>query len=208
MRLFESMATVIPEGTADGGTVRVQHRHISEAEARFDAIRAAWRGYVPCQEGSLCCLLIDGGLMMSDGCNEHRTNEMVVHKARGDVLIAGLGLGMILLPILRKPEVRTVTVIEKYAGVIELVKPALQKHLGVLADKLTIITADIFTWKPAEHACFDTIYFDIWPDICIDNLAEITRLRRRFTRRLRLGGWMGAWVEHHLRQKKRLGKWR
>jgi len=53
-------------------------------------------------------------LMMSDTDMERRSNVQVVQQARGHVLIAGLG--MILHPILAKPEVTRVTVVEKYGS--------------------------------------------------------------------------------------------
>lgn len=199
---FGRMVDVIPEGTA--GNARVTHRRISAEAARFDVLRASMKGYAPCREGTICQLFVDGDMMMSDGGNEHETNREVVFRAQGDVLIAGLGIGMVLIPILCKPEVRTVTVLEKSSGVIELVEIPVRRHLGLpVKSKLTVIKADAFKWQPSKGVCFDTIYLDIWPDICTDNLKDITKLKRHFARRLRPGGWMGAWVEHKLRRLKR-----
>jgi spermidine synthase len=121
----------------------------------------------------------------------------VLREARGDVLIAGLGIGMILVPILSKPEVNRVLVIEKYQDVIDLVG----SH--VAHSKLTIECADILEYKPAKGSKWNTIYFDIWPDICTDNLDEIATLKQRFKYHKAVDGWMGAWVEGELRGRRR-----
>jgi hypothetical protein len=70
------------------------------------------------------------------------------------------------------------------------------------------------TWKPGNEAegkgfnwktkqMFDTIYFDIWPTISTDNLAEMATLNRRFARRLNPGGWRGSWMEDSLKYDRR-----
>ena len=40
---------------------------------------------------------------------------------------------------------------------------------------------------------FDTIYFDLWPDVCQDNAAEAVGLRERVQARVAPGGWIGDW---------------
>lgn len=157
--------------------------------------------------GPLARLLVDGDTMMSDGAEEHATNWEAVHKANGDVLVAGLGLGMVLVPMLSKPEVRRVTVLESNRHVIALVEDAVRAYVGCLLEcKLQVILADVFVWKPWPGAKWDTLYFDVWKDICTDNLPEITKLKRRYAKRLNRdnpNAWMGAWVEERLRSQKR-----
>jgi len=134
------------------------------------------------------------GPLMSDTGMERYTNLEVVREARGNVLIAGLGLGMILVPILAKPEVNAVTVIEIEPEVIELVVPQLQP---VFTDeewaKLLVINADILEWRPPARTKFDTIYFDIWPTVCDDNLEEMEKLHRSYGQRKNPGAWIGSW---------------
>ena len=135
--------------------------------------------------------------MMSDTSMEHSTNWDVVHEARGHVLIAGLGLGMILHPILAKKEVLSVTVIEKYADVISLVGPSV-KH-----DKLTIIEGDIYEWKPAKGTKYETIYFDIWAEQSTDCLEDMRKLHFRFRPYKIKEGWMNSWRRDELKAQKR-----
>jgi spermidine synthase len=135
--------------------------------------------------------------MMSDTPMEKRSNREVVFQARGDVLIAGLGIGMVLLPILAKPEVKSVTVVEKSQEIIQLVAPALYQQPG--AEKLTIVYKDVFDWRPEEGTKYDTLYFDIWPTIVEDNLDEMDDLHRIFRRYRRKGSWMNSWMRETLK---------
>lgn len=144
--------------------------------------------------------------MMSDTRMEQISNYEVVRKAEGDILIAGLGLGMILLPIVNNSDVQSVTVIEKYPDVVALVEAPIRHHLGKRSKKLTIVNADIFQWRPERKGRqFDVIYFDIWPDICTDNLEEMTKLRRAFAPYLRVGGWAACWKQDELKARRRQG---
>lgn len=56
---------------------------------------------------------------------------------------------------------------------------------------VTIVQGDIFTYETT--AKFDTIYFDIWDNICGDNWDGMKRLHRKFRSKLRKGGWMSSW---------------
>lgn len=111
---------------------------------------------------------------MSDTDMERRSNARFVHRANGSVLIGGLGLGMILHPTLAKPEVKLVTVVEQNADVIALIAPTLPRD-----KRLTIVNGDIYEWKPAKGTKYDTVYFDVWGNMSIDNLAEMATLHRR-----------------------------
>lgn len=137
---------------------------------------------------------------MSDGPEEHCSNSYPVSLARGTCLIAGLGIGMILVPMLKSTRVTSVTVVEKESDVIAAVGSHFQN------DKLNIVNADIFEWKPKRGTKYDWIYFDIWADISTDNLAEIAKLHQRFKSFKAAGGWMGSWNQELLKYHKRLGR--
>jgi len=189
---FPKMFEVVPECQSPDGSVRVDHFEVSESESRMSSLRPL--GYV--LPGKYARLLIGGSLVMSDTGLERNTNIAAVRKAYGEVLIAGLGLGMILHPILNKPEVTRVTVVEVLQSVIDLISPTLKPHQD--SGRLRIVNASIFDWKP-DVPKFSTVYFDIWPDICSDNLKEMVLLQRKYARRLMPGGWMGCWSRDLLR---------
>jgi len=219
---FVPMRKVIPAGKS--GCVRVEHFTVSKKEADYGQMRAAVTadrngGVLPGEYARLViapksladtCLgelpsdgLVPGDVMMSDTQMEQYTNIEFLVRARGSVLVAGLGLGMILIPALKKDIVESIQVLELNPDVIKLIESPLRKYLTKKASKkLTITQADVFEWKPPKGEKWDTIYFDIWADICEDNLTEITRLKRKFARRLNRGNtnaWMGAWQEDDLR---------
>lgn len=201
--MFEPMHEHIPEGEARD--CRVEHFDVDEKAAAYTRIREAVAREIPVPVGRYCRLFVGRSLVMSDTPFEQDTNREFVRHAWGDVLIAGLGLGVVLVPVLQKMGVSSVTVIEKHRGVIELVGPAMTDLGG---NKLRIELADIFTWRPPRGAKWHTIYFDIWPNTCVANLEDIAKLKRRFQKRKMVRGWMGAWQEDRLRYLKRAGRWR
>src|SRR5258705_8091316 len=128
--------------------------------------RAARDGQ-PLREKIYTRLFVDGVLWMTDSEFECYTNYPFLRRAFGDVLIAGLGLGLILRPLIESNEVTSITVIEQSADVIELIRP----HYD--CKKLSVIQADATTWKvPAKR--YNFVYLDIWANVPNeDNLPEI-----------------------------------
>lgn len=188
------------------GNADVSFYRVTEAGAAVHTISqaASGRPEMAIKPGVYSMLKVDGQLMMTDTPHEIRTNLDLIENARGDVLIAGLGLGMVLVPLLLNRRVRSVTVIEKSKGVIKLVKPRIEKwreHQGLIGSKpapLTIVNSDIFEWEPGSSK-WDTIYFDIWPTIGQGNLEGGNKLKRKFKKNLRKNGWMAVWVEKEIR---------
>lgn len=190
------IADLVPEGRS--GNVEVRHMVIGKRESEFTALRAAINPgrdlFV--SEGRYAQLFVGGGIMMSDTDMEKRSNTDVCQNASGHVLIAGLGLGMITHPIAAKPEVESILIVEKSPDVVKLVSPS-------LSPKAKVVLGDIFTWTPDKGAKFDTIYFDIWPDINTDNLAAMAKLHRRFGRYKAEGAWMESWQRYKLQSIRR-----
>lgn len=100
-------------------------------------------------------------VVMSDTDMEKMTNARFVANAHGNVLIGGLGIGMILLAIQDKTDIEKITVVEKSAEVIELVKDQLP-----LNSKVEIVHSDV--WEYVPSCKFNTIYMDIWNFINTD----------------------------------------
>jgi hypothetical protein len=160
--------------------------------------------YDPVSDGWLC--------MMSDCPGELRSQEEFIARAHGRVLIAGLGLGTVLPPLLDKPEVSQVVLLEKYQDVIDLVAP---HYLGLYeadfnAGRLVIIEADVWQWRPQRGERFNTIWFDIWPERAVGNLREMARLHQRGKHWLDRGdpaAWMGSWYQRELRLQRRRNRY-
>lgn len=119
--------------------------------------RAKIQGISP---GKYIRLMHRGELLMSDTDMEKKTNQEFVINAHGDVLIGGLGIALILMAIQDKEDVRTITVLEKSKEIIQMVEEQLE-----LNEKVKIIEADVFEWRPSGQDLFNTIYMDIWPHI-------------------------------------------
>lgn len=105
--------------------------------------------------GKFVRLTRKGEVVMSNTGMEKRTNSSFVAKAHGNVLIGGFGIGLIILAIQDKEEVKQITVVEKYKEVIELVGNQLP-----LNSKVHIVHGDVFEYKPLFK--YNTIYMDIW----------------------------------------------
>jgi len=126
--------------------------------------------------------------IMSNSPMEFYTNYEFIKKCRGDVLIGGLGLGLVVLLAEKKPEVKSITVAEKHLEIIRLVASQI-----IFNSKVLIEHSDIFNF--ASQRRYDTIYFDIWDDVCAANYEEMKRLRGKYAGYLNDGGWMGCWSE-------------
>lgn len=175
----------IPEGKS--GPWSIEKFTITESEAKFENIRAAFSftgGGRTVRPGTYTRLRYHDSVIMSDTPCEIRDHFGFVRRARGNVLINGLGLGLCLAAVLRKPEVTKITVIEIDPDVIGLVAPYFTDL------RLTIINANALTWKAPKGESYDAVWHDIWPNICEDNLKEMAVLHRKYGRRC---NWQGSW---------------
>ena len=179
------------------GDYRLTAFEVSQDAAAFARLRSAISGrddmilpgwYMSLRQGDR--------LWMSDLPRERYTNLRALRYLHGAVLIAGLGLGMLLPPLLTKDDVTTVTIIEIAPEVVALVGAQFTD------PRLRFVQADILSWQPAKGTRYDSIYFDVWPNVCADNLGEINRLHRRFAHYLNRGNpdcWMSSWAVDELR---------
>lgn len=194
----------VPEGSSGDWTV--VRKVASEADSCMSfLVGGMGRGVPP---GEYTLLKRSGAIVMSDTPDEMRDHYEPVRRATGRCLIAGLGLGVVLQAVLDKPDVAHVTVVERSADVIKLVAGHYLNRYG--AARLEVVEADIFEWSPPPGTRYDMAWFDIWNDICADNLAEMATLNRRFARR---AAWKGCWAQHLCRRQRAawsrtLGSWR
>ena len=182
------MSELIPPGKS--GNVEIVH----DKASKLEVLRSAVKGIMT-EERTHVRLLIDCRCWMTDAHLEQRTNRELLYQARGNVLLAGLGIGLVLPPILEKKEVDSVTVIEQNADVIALVAPHFKK--------VKVVCADIFEWEPPAKTKFETIYFDIWENICVDNLEAMAVLHKKFRKYRAKGGWMESWCRGQLKVEER-----
>jgi len=161
---------------------------VSETEARTFNMRLSFKPGCSgrtIKVGTYKKLTCNGEIVMSNTSAEINDHFEILTWGEGDILIAGLGLGVVLDGLLQKKEVNSITVIEKSAEVIKLVAPTF-----AVDKRVNIINADIFEWKPPKGIKYDYIWFDIWNDMCGDNLEGMKKLHRKFGR---VGKWKGSW---------------
>lgn len=219
------MVEVVPEGERDSAVI--MHMEVTERHAlQMMAHKTMGDPLAFTPAGTYCKLGVRSSdpevaewnhrsgeawdLMMSDTYMERVTQLEFFANAHGDVLIAGLGIGMILPPLCADPNVSSVTVVELNPDVIDLVESPVrrwvQQHHGLeAARKLAVVQHDIYTYVPPKGTKFDTIYFDVWPHRSTDNLPEMARLHRKFARYKRSRHhWMGSWYREELLRRKRV----
>lgn len=146
-----------------------------------------WHRIIP--PGNYTRLSCGHTVVMTDTPAEAHEHKRLIDMAEGKVLLNGLGLGFALHNILRKKEVEHVTVIEKSADVIKLVAPTFK------GQRVEIINADAFEWRPKRGQGFNVVWHDVWNDICEDNKAEMSTLKRAYARRC---GWQACWSSEYI----------
>lgn len=170
--MYKNMLSLLEE--RDGGN----GWKIQKFRIKSNDFRAMRDGIMP---GTYIRLTHNGECVMSDTNMEKNTNREFCSKAYGDIIIGGLGIGMIIMAIQDKPEVKSITVIEKNQEVIDMVASQLDFN-----EKVNIICADVFEWKPERGVKYDMAYMDIWNWINEGVYKkEMQPLKRKYARFLR-----------------------
>ena len=145
---------------------------VDKASAMIFNIREKHSRYIT--PGTYKRLTRAGETIMSNTPAELSDSEGFVFAAsRGDILISGLGMGLVVWEVLKHKGVRSITVIEKEADVITLVGPDFADEARV-----EIVHCGIFNWKPVK--LYDVAWHDIWDGISAGNLEEMDTLLEKF----------------------------
>lgn len=169
--MYQNMGEILKDKQV--GEWKLEHFQIKPGD-----LYAFKNGIAP---GNYVRLCHNGQIVMSNTHMERWTNMNFCTHAHGDVLIGGLGIGLIILAIQDNPEVHSITVIEKNQEVIDMVATQLP-----LNEKVKIIQADVFLWKPQRGVQYDTIYMDIWPWLDSHTYQEeMLPLKRKFAHYLK-----------------------
>ena len=193
---FPLMHKIHP-ATAPNDGPWIEHVVMDEAFVRHEKQMASWRPgsyqWIRGLEPGTYCVLKEGRgtTWMSDTWMERYTNAEALKAARGDVLVAGLGIGMVALAVANKPDVTSVTVLERDRQIVDLILPNLR------SGKLHVVVCDAKR-PPLRGRQFDAIWLDIWPAICADNWTTMKPMLAKYRRMLRRGGWIGAWLKDYV----------
>lgn len=200
---FPQMYKVLP--TNEFGKAQIRHFEVSISQSAMTKLRAKlnpdtrWYEYVA--PGKYAALVIDGVLFMTDTGHERWSSFPLIDNAYGDVFISGLGLGMVLLPLLTNGHVQRIYVLEKEPDVVGLVGAPLFRYLcsQVGLDRqrdVRVLHGDVWTWKNPDKLKFSTIFHDIWATFGPDLLPEFAKLKKRYRKWLAKGThWQGCWAE-------------
>jgi hypothetical protein len=166
-------------------------------EAKVDVVTptglSAFLGGVKADK-PLTRLFVKGhGMVMSDSHDEYRDHAYAIRRAKGRVLVHGLGLGCFLKAILSKPEVSHVDVVELSQDVIDLIGPYYDRSFGT--GRVTFHQGDAYDFRFPKGTRWDVAWHDIWTDRCEDDLAGHARLNRRYAR---AADWQGCWAHEEL----------
>lgn len=101
-------------------------------------------------------LKIDKKQWMVDDPLHWEGMEILGQKAKGNVLVGGLGLGLLIHSLAKNPEVKNVDVVEMNKDVIKLIKPQLPDK------KIKIHKGNIFDKEWLVKDKYDTVILDIW----------------------------------------------
>lgn len=140
--------------------------------------------------------LTDGELVMTDMEDELVTHLEFILRAKGRILVTGLGLGCCVRGMLAKPEVTSVTVLENSPDVMKLVLPHMPKD-----PRLTIIEAEASEWCAKSKERFDCVWHDVWTDTSAGECVLAVKHSSLFIGTIRNCDLVGAWAfPRHIRR--------
>lgn len=185
----------------ESGNWRIEQFKVTDDYAYATFMQAVFdkhhRGFVP--SGWYTKLTYCGQVIMSDTPDEIRDHLDFIKGAHGEVFIAGLGIGVVLEAMLRNRYVTGITVVEKSQDVINMVATVYQDLACAIGKPLDIIKADIFDYDPTDNE-WDCAWFDIWPTLDTDNLAEMQALENKFGNNV--NHMIGHWGQEVLQAQK------
>ena len=124
---------------------------------------------------SYLALTEGNNIWMSLNPNEIETMKPYINKAKGNVLVLGLGMGYVPFMMALKPEVKNITIIEKDPEIIGLfnclILPSFKNK-----EKIKIVEDDAISFVKKNNK-FDFIFADLWhsPE---DGLSLFVQLKR------------------------------
>ena len=114
---------------------------------------------------SYLALTEGGNIWMSLNPNEIETMKPYISRAKGNVLVLGLGMGYVPFMLSLKNCVKSITIIEKDQEIINLFNELIYPSF-VNKEKIKIIKGDAieFARKGQKERTYDYIFADLWHD--------------------------------------------
>jgi hypothetical protein len=188
----------VPDGIS--GEWKVESFTVSKDESKMMRVRSIFtgvRGSLPA--GNYKKLTRNGTMVMSNTPDEIRDFSSFAYRAKGHILINGLGIGVLVKALLGKEDVLSIEIIEKSKDVIKLSGPTYSQD-----KRVTIINADAFDYKSPLGVRYNYVWHDIWDDITSDNLPEMHKLHRKYGRK---SDNQESWCRYQCEQQKRQARY-
>ncbi len=135
--------------------------------------------------------------VMSNSRQEKELCLNIIEHSFGEVLIAGFGIGLIVLPIMNKIEVESIEIVELQKEVIDLISTQLP-----LNNKVKIINDNIYSYIPEKK--YDTIYVDtVSVEMCTDSEKKV----RNINGDLRDDNYIFELYKNHLKKDGKIIRW-
>jgi hypothetical protein len=128
------------------------------------------------------------GIWMSDAPLEQESTLPAVPLAKGEVLICGLGIGLLPTLIKDKEEVTHIDIVEINSDIIRLI------FNQIKTPKMTIIQADAWRYLAETDKKYDFIHIDIWGSITAP-LQEIEKATELGKQCLKPTGKIRCWLQ-------------
>lgn len=127
--------------------------------------------------------------------DQSEVSGMAAHAkaAYGDVLIAGLGLGVLPWLSAKNLNVQTITVVEIRPEVIELIAPVIGN------EKTTIIHGDVWEHIVRHPETYDFIDLDLWPEAG-EAVMSCQEVQESCAKALKQGGQVRTWLDELARR--------
>ena len=127
---------------------------------------------------SYLALTEGNNIWMSLNPNEIETMKPYIEKAKGNVLVLGLGMGYVPFMMALKLEVKSITIIEKDPDIIELFNSLIYPSFKN-KEKIKIVQGDAINYVNKNNQ-FDYIFADLWhsPEDGLSLFVQLKRINR------------------------------
>ena len=127
---------------------------------------------------SYLALTEGNNIWMSLNPNEIETMKPYINKAKGDVLVLGLGMGYVPFMMALKSEVKSITIVEKDPDIISLFNSLIYPSF-INKEKIKIVEGDAINFVIKQNK-FDYIFADLWhsPEDGLSLFVQLKRINR------------------------------
>lgn len=143
----------------------------------------------PHVQSNLFILKKDDVTWMSTTSMESESQQHFMDAAHGHTVIGGLGMGVLLWNVAKKPTVDHVTVVEKDDVIIAAFNQFANfgDWPSAMRSKIRIVNKDVLDFRPSRPV--DVLIMDIWPDLGADEALADTRIVYSHTLPEAVGYW-------------------